>query len=141
MSTKPGATTRPFASIVWRASSGAAPSATTMPPLTPTSPATRGLPEPSIMLPPVILRSYAMSALASSVGKVRADFGEGEPYYGGGSHPISSSLRPSTRSSGAGTQGERRAGGLGFRFRGNDQTYLSGITRGLPSCALNSSSD
>src|SRR6516165_9406546 len=97
MSTKPGATTRPFASIVWRASSGAAPSATTLPPLTPTSPATRGLPEPSIMLPPVILRSYAMSALASSVGKVRADFGEGEPHYGGGSHLISSSLRPSTR--------------------------------------------
>src|SRR4029450_7868139 len=38
------------------------PRATTLPSLTPTSPAKPGLPEPSTIVPPVILRSYVIAA-------------------------------------------------------------------------------
>src|SRR3954454_237235 len=59
MSTKPGLTILPAASIVRAASSGAFPRATTLPSLTARSPAKRGRLVPSTIVPPVILRSYA----------------------------------------------------------------------------------
>src|SRR6266545_5276101 len=57
MSTKPGATISPVASIVRVAGSSTSPMATTRPSLIPTSPCRRALPVPSTTLPPTIFTS------------------------------------------------------------------------------------
>src|SRR5438093_8757344 len=57
---KPGATTRPSASMVRAAVSRSLPIATILPLLTATSPRKAGMPEPSMMRPFLIMRSYAI---------------------------------------------------------------------------------
>ena len=54
---KPGATTRPVASMVSRASPGAFPTATMRPSLMATSPGRAAAPVPSMIVPPMILIS------------------------------------------------------------------------------------
>src|SRR5262249_26751072 len=68
---KPGATTRPSASIVRDAASRSLPIATIFPLVTATSPRKAGRPEPSMMRPFLIRRSYAImcSSLRSMVGQ------------------------------------------------------------------------
>src|SRR5215467_12527112 len=58
---KPGATTRPSASIVRFEGPLNLPSSTILPSLTPTSPRKDGIPEPSTMRPFLISRSYAIA--------------------------------------------------------------------------------
>src|SRR5262249_8267942 len=73
MSTKPGVTARPRASIVVVAFPGASPSAATRPSRMPTSPATPGRPVPSMIVPPVIFRSKSMARpYHSSAGREQA---------------------------------------------------------------------
>src|SRR6185295_2086120 len=67
-STKPGATTWPSASRTSRACSRMRPIETILPWRTPTSARKRGSPEPSITVPFLITRSYAMSDLSFSRG-------------------------------------------------------------------------
>src|SRR5262245_24037978 len=57
---KPGATTRPAASLVRAAASRSLPSATILPWWTATSPRKAGIPEPSMIRPFLIRRSYAI---------------------------------------------------------------------------------
>src|ERR1700733_12427577 len=57
MSTQPGATTRPSASISRRAVPWTAPTSVTIVPSTATSPWRSGPPEPSAMVPPRMIRS------------------------------------------------------------------------------------
>src|SRR6478736_2393361 len=58
---KPGATTRPSASIVRVAGPLSLPISAILPSLTPTSPRNPGIPEPSTMRPLRINRSYAIA--------------------------------------------------------------------------------
>src|SRR6266550_1975322 len=84
----PGATTRPAASIVSRASSVTAPTATIRPARTPTSARRPGAPVPSTTVPPLITqssinRSYEPASLCRAWRRVLTPVRRGGGLFGG----------------------------------------------------------